>query len=55
MALKSPENVLVLVYFYLNDNAFKVVKSSKQGYLKGVPFINRRYTTGVPFLSKNSM
>ena len=27
------------------------MESSKLGNEKGVPFLNRRYTTGVPFLS----
>ena len=34
-----------------NLQQLKGMESSKLGNEKGVPFFNRRYTTGVPFLS----
>ena len=45
---------------YLKDSAFTAVKreamqSSIQGMWKGVPFVNRRYTKGVPFFLKNGI
>ena len=43
----------IVVYSYIKDREFTAVKgmeSSKLGNEKGVPFLNRRYTTGVPFL-----
>ena len=52
------ENVLVFViYSYLKDCAFTAVKRDARvkfltGYVKGIPFFNRRRTKGVPFQSK---
>ena len=40
---------------YLKDSALTAVKRDPKfytGYVKGVPFINRRYTKGVFFLSE---
>ena len=37
---------------YLKDSAFRAVKrdaKSQTRYVKGVPFVNRGYTKGVPF------
>ena len=51
---KSAKCSGIVVYSYLKTEKFKQLKgmeSSKLGNEKGVPFFNRRYTTGVPFLS----
>ena len=42
---------------HIKNSAFtaeqvKGMESSKLGYVKGVPFVNRRHTKGVPFLPK---
>ena len=40
---------------YLQDSAFTAVKRDAKfsaGCVKGVPFVNRRYTEGVPFCEK---
>ena len=44
------------IYSYFKDSAFTVVKRVNAKfltwYVKEVPFVNRRYTNGLPFLSK---
>ena len=43
---------------YLKDSVFTAVKRDEKfltRYVKGVPFVNRRYTKGVSFLSKNGI
>ena len=56
MALKSRENVLNFeIDSYLYDSAFTAVKrdaKSQTRYVKGVPFVNRRYMEGVPWYIK---
>ena len=37
-----------VIYSYLKDSAFTAVKG-----VKGAPFVNRKYTKGVPFLFKD--
>ena len=47
-----------VIYSYFKDNQFTAVKRVVKvytGYVKGVPFANRRYTKGVPFLLRNGM
>ena len=44
-----------MIHSYLKDSAFKAVKRDakfKIRYVKGVPFVNRRCTKGVPFSGK---
>ena len=44
-----------LIYSYFKGSAFTAVKRDEKfltRYVKGVAFVNRRYTRGVPFLSK---
>ena len=54
---KSAKCSGIVVYSYFKDReitankGWKGMESSKLGNEKGVPFFNRRYTTGVPFLS----
>ena len=61
MPLKSREKVLILRFIHVFKNiAFTAIKrdakpSSKLGYVKGVPFVNRRHTKGVPFSVKNEI
>ena len=44
-----------MIYSHSKDGAFTAVKRDGTFYtrkVKGVPFVNRRYTRGVTFLSK---
>lgn len=56
MAVKGRENVLdFVIYSYLKDSLFTEVKRDAKfepRYVKGVPFVTRRYTKGEPFLPK---
>ena len=53
--ITSLQNALVLWFIHILKTEklqqLKGMESSKLGNEKGVPFFNRRYTTGVPFLS----
>ena len=53
--ITSLQNAMVLWFIHILKTEklqqLKGMKSSKLGNEKGVPFFNRRYTTGVPFLS----
>ena len=45
-----------VIYSYLKDSAFTAVKRDdkvKIRFVKGAPFVNRKYTKGVPFLFKD--
>ena len=48
--IKSRKRSIFVTDSYLNDNTFKGMQRSKQGMWKGVPFVNRRYTKGLPFI-----
>ena len=45
LSIRSRKRSIFVIDFYLNDSAFTEVKRD----VKGVPFVNRRYTKGVPF------
>ena len=53
---KSQENVLVLRFVHILKTVrlrqLKGMQSSKIGVRKGYQSVNRRYTKGIPFLSK---
>ena len=53
--ITSLKNALIWLFILIlktkNLQQLKGMESSKLGNEKGVPFLNRRYTTGVPFLS----
>ena len=53
--ITSLQNAMVLWFIHILKTEklqqLKGMESSKLGNEKGVPFFNRRYTTGVPFLS----
>ena len=38
-----------VIYSYLKDSAFKRDTKLLTRFVKGVPFVNRRYRKGVPF------
>ena len=44
--------IYIYIYIYILKTAhsqqLKGMQKSKLGYMKGVPFVNRRYTKGVP-------
>ena len=49
----APES-LIVGYSYPKDSAFTAVKRDAKflsRFVKGVPFVNRKYTKGLPFLS----
>ena len=45
---KSRKSSGFVMYSYFKDSTF----TAKPGYVKRVPFVNRRYTKGAPFRSK---
>ena len=50
--IKSRKRFLFVIDSYLKDGAFTAVKGDVKfstRYVKGVPFVNRGYTEGVPF------
>ena len=56
VAEKVRENALVLFFIHILKMVQVyiaiIIKKDARGYVKGVPFVNRRYLKGVPFLSK---
>ena len=56
MAVKEPRKLSgFVIYSYLKESAFTAVKRDAKlqtRSVKGVPFVNRRYTKGLPFLPK---
>ena len=49
--IKSGKRSIFVIDSYLNDNKFTAVKRDVKfwtRYVKGVPFVNRRHTKGVP-------
>ena len=57
MAVKKKTRKIpsLVIDSYLKDGAFTAVKRDATfytRYVKGVPFVNRRHTSGVPFPSK---
>ena len=50
--IKSRKRSIFVIDSYLKDSAFTAVKRGAKfqtRYVTGVPFVNRRYTKGVPF------
>ena len=55
MVVEKVEKTFWFCASYFKDSAFPAVKRDAvflNGYVKGVPFLTRRYTERVPFLSK---
>ena len=56
MDVKEPRKLSgFVIYSYLKESAFTAVKRDAKlqtRSVKGVPFVNRRYTKGLPFLPK---
>ena len=58
--IKTGKRSIFVIDSYLHDNAFTAVKRDTKFqtmYVKGVPFVNRRYTKGVRkgYLVKNGI
>ena len=50
--IKLRKRSIFVIDSYLNGSAFTALKRDAKfltKYVKGVPFVNRRYTKGVPF------
>ena len=55
MAVKKKKIPSLVVDSYLKDGAFTAVKRDARfytRYVRGVPFLNTSYTSGVPFCQK---
>ena len=55
---KSRKRSGFVIYSFFKDSAFTAIKREENAltrYVKGVAFINKRHTKGLPFLSKTGL